>query len=101
MELSRSSSVACCVRLALVLLLGSFAVGTLAAPAMAATSPASPSAGAPPAGALPLAAARERPGDAPPDLTGYQRPLVAEEARRAATSSLSPSIVDVVIAAGL
>ena len=100
--MSRSSSVACCVRLALVLSLGSLAVCTLAAPAMAATPPASPSAGAPPSGgALPLAAARERPGDAPPDLTPYQRPLVAEEARRAATSSLSPSIVDVVVAAGL
>jgi hypothetical protein len=99
--LSRSGSVACCVRLALILLLGTFAVYTLAVPAMAATSPASPSAGAPPAGALPLAAARERPGDAPPDMTPYQRPLVAEETRRAAASSLSPSIVDVVIAAGL
>ena len=98
--MSRSSSVAFCRRLTLILLLGSFAVYTLAAPAMAATSTASPSPGGPPAGALPLAAARERPGDAPPDLTPYQRPLVAEEARRAA-ASLSASIVDLVVAAGL
>ncbi|HEY6324079.1 MAG TPA: hypothetical protein VJA16_21260 [Thermoanaerobaculia bacterium] len=81
-------------------MLGSLAVCCLAAPAPAATSPASPSPSGPPSGALPLAAARERPGDAPPDLTSYQRPLVAEEARRAA-ASLSSSIVDLVVAAGL
>lgn len=104
--MSRSSSVAVCPRLALILWAGSFAVCSLAAPAPAgaapaATSPASPAAGGLPAGTLPLAAARERPGDGPPDLTPYQRPLVAEEVRRAATQSLSASIVDLVIAAGL
>lgn len=75
----------------------------LAAPAAAATSPApaSPSPGGQLSGALPLAATRERPGDAPPDLTPYQRPLVAEETRRAATQTLSAAIVDLVVAAGL
>ncbi|HVR08013.1 MAG TPA: hypothetical protein VMW75_08180, partial [Thermoanaerobaculia bacterium] len=81
---------AVCPRLALILWAGSFAVCSLAAPAPAgaapaATSPASPAAGGLPAGTLPLAAARERPGDGPPDLTPYQRPRVAEEVRRAAT----------------
>jgi hypothetical protein len=101
--LSRSSSVALCLRPALALLVGGFAVCSLAAPAAAATpvAPASPSPGGLPSGTLPLGAARERPGDAPPDLTPYQRPLVAEEARRPATQTLSAAIVDLVVSAGL
>ncbi len=99
--MSRSSGVAFCVRLATNLLAGSFALCSLAAPAAAAAAPASPPRGGQPPATLPLAAARERPGDAPPDLTPYQRPLVAEEARRAATQSLSAAIVDLVVAAGL
>ncbi|HEV3455186.1 MAG TPA: hypothetical protein VHG32_01435 [Thermoanaerobaculia bacterium] len=99
--MSRSSSVAPRVRLALIPLAGSFVLFSLAAPAAAAASPASPSTGVPPSGASPLAAGRERPGDAPPDLTPYQRPLIAEEARRAVTQTLSPAIVDLVVAAGL
>ncbi|MDP9122228.1 MAG: hypothetical protein M3O15_12835, partial [Acidobacteriota bacterium] len=50
--------------------------------------------------ALPALAA-ERPGDAPPDLTPYQRPLVAGEIRRTFAPPPGVTLVDLVVAAGL
>src|SRR5579863_10186577 len=44
----------------------------------------------------------ERPGDAPPDRTSYQRPLVAGEDRQAITQTVvAGTMVDLVVAAGL
>ena len=82
----------------------------LAWPALAPAAAAQPALAAQPApAAMPSARAMgvpagppERPGDAPPDRTSYQRPLAAGEDRQAITQTVvAGTMVDLVVAAGL
>ena len=86
----------------------SWALG-LALSALLAGPALPPAAAAEPASAMPSARAMgvpigplERPGDAPPDRTPYQRALVAGENRPATTkTTVAGTLVDLVVAAGL
>src|SRR5579863_1069488 len=90
--------------------LGLMLPALLAWPALAPAAAAQPALAAQPApAAMPSARAMgvpagppERPGDAPPDRTSYQRPLVAGEDRQAITQTVvAGTMVDLVVAAGL